>query len=54
MPDYFLEELEIQREKLNETGACSILNWYINPMQAHVVYYNQTSGEETGFDFWRK
>lgn len=54
MPDYFQEELEIHRQMWGETGSYSILNWYINPMQAHVMYYNQISGEGTGFDFWRK
>lgn len=54
MPDDFQEELESHREMLKETGAYSILNWYINPMQAHMTYTNQTSGEETGFDFWRR
>lgn len=54
MPDYFQEELESHRQILKETGPYSILNWYINPMRAQVLYYNQISEQETGFDFWRK
>lgn len=54
MPDDFQEELESHREMLKETGTYSILNWYINPMQAHIAYVNQISGEYAGFDFWRR
>lgn len=54
MPDYLQEDLESHREMWEEKGPYDILNWYINPMQVHVVYYNQISGEEEGADFWRK
>lgn len=54
MPDYLQEDLESHREMWEERGPYDILNWYINPMQVHVVYYNQIPGEEEGSDFWRR
>ncbi len=54
MLDYLQEDLESHREKWEEKGPYDILSWYINPMQVHVVYYNQIPGEEEGSDFWRR
>ena len=53
MPDDLLEEVEIHRDMWEERGPYGVLNWYINPMYVHVVYYNQLSGEVEGFDYWR-
>lgn len=54
MPDYLQEDLESHREMWEEKGPYDILNWYINPMQVHVVYYNQIPRKEEGSDFWRR
>lgn len=54
MPDYLLEELKSHRKMWEESGPYDILNWYINPMQVHVLYYNQIPGEVKGVDFWRR
>lgn len=53
MPDDLLEEVEVHRNMWEERGPYGVLNWYINPMYVHVVYYNQLSGEVEGFDYWR-
>lgn len=53
MPDDLQKQVEDHREMLEEEGAYDILSWYINPMQIHVMYYNQTSEDKNGFDYWR-